>query len=71
MGVSMFEIWEQKLKLVVVLNPISEHFEQNMRTHMRTHSGEKPYKCEVCDKMFAQSTSLKNHMKENKSPKPA
>ena len=30
--------------------------------HMRTHTGEQPYKYEKCDKAFAQKGTLKQHM---------
>lgn len=43
-------------------------FQSNLIVHKRAHTGEKPYKCTVCDHACAQSSKLKRHMKIHQTP---
>lgn len=41
-----------------------------MKTHMRLHTGEKPYKCKYCERKFVQVANLRRHLRVHTGERP-
>ena len=41
-----------------------------MKAHLIIHSGEKPFKCDLCEQKFTKKAYLKSHLKIHTGEKP-
>ena len=54
--------FETNLKLILIF---FSYLKDELTRHLRKHSGDKPYKCENCEKTFSRSDHLQLHSKRH------
>ncbi|XP_075440739.1 zinc finger protein 513-like isoform X1 [Ascaphus truei] len=61
---------KERLLYPCKLCPFSTHYSSHLKRHMKTHNGEKPFRCPHCLYASAQLVNLKRHLRTHTGEKP-